>query len=45
MLLLEIALYLVILLLTWLGAYLRDPSVLSSFTTRRAKAAAPVTEG
>ena len=35
----------VFLLLTWLGAYLRDPSVLSSFTTRPAKAAAAVTEG
>jgi hypothetical protein len=34
----------VFLLLTWLGAYLRNPSVLYSFTTRPAIAAAPVTE-
>jgi hypothetical protein len=35
----------VFLLLTWIGAYLRNPSVLSSFTTRPATEAAPVTEG
>jgi hypothetical protein len=34
----------VFLLLTWLGAYLRNPSVLSSFTTRQTNEAAPVTE-
>ena len=35
----------VFLLLTWLGAYLRNPSVLYSFTTRPAREAVPVTEG
>jgi hypothetical protein len=33
----------VFLALTWLGAYLRDPSVLYSFTRRPAKEAAPMT--
>jgi hypothetical protein len=32
------------LLLTWLGAYLRDPSVLYSFTKRPAKEAVSLTE-
>ena len=35
----------VLLLLTWIGAYLRDPSVLNSFTVHTAKGAAPVGEG
>ena len=35
----------VFLLLTWLGAYLRNPSVLYSFSGRPAKEAAPVAEG
>jgi hypothetical protein len=35
----------VFLLLTWLGAYLRNPSVLYSFTTRPANEAEPVTVG
>ena len=35
----------VFLLLTWLGAYLRNPSVLYSFPTRPAKEAASVAEG
>jgi DoxX-like family len=34
----------VFLLLTWLGAYLRDPSVLYSFTKRPAKEAVSLTE-
>lgn len=32
------------LLVTWVAAYLRDPAVLSSFTTRRAKPAVSVTD-
>jgi hypothetical protein len=32
----------VFLFLTWLGAYLRDPSVLYSFTRRPAKEAVPM---
>jgi hypothetical protein len=35
----------VFLLLTWLGAYLRNPSVLYSFATRPAEEAAQVIEG
>jgi hypothetical protein len=35
----------VFLLLTWLGAYLRNSSVLYSFSTRLENEAAPVTEG
>lgn len=35
----------VFLLLTWVGAYLRDPNVLYSFTRRPAREAAPVTGG
>ena len=35
----------VFLLLTWLGAYLRNPSVLSSFATRPANEPEPVTVG
>ena len=34
----------VFLLLTWLGAYLRDPSVLYSFTKRPSKEAVSLTE-
>ena len=34
----------VFLLLTWIGAYLRNPDVLYSFTTRPASEAAPVTQ-
>ena len=35
----------VLLLLTWLGAYLRNPSLLYSFTRPPTKEAAPVPEG
>ncbi len=35
----------VCLLLTWVGAWLRDPNVLYSFMTHPARQAAPVTEG
>jgi hypothetical protein len=34
----------VFLLMTWIGAYLRDPRVLASFTTRPAKEAVPVSD-
>jgi uncharacterized membrane protein YphA (DoxX/SURF4 family) len=37
--------YSVFLLLTWVGAYLRDPSVLYSFTRRPAKEAVAVVGG